>query len=228
MRDGAATRIPLARHPNWVSQPEDHKAEWFRWTNNPHPFQPREGFSANDAENLKGLDPDFVRDALIYSEFGWVMGTPYPTKVMDFDPADGSVRFAGWTGGGNASIIFRGMRYYLEDKPQYLDDPNGEFWFDRRGSGGTLYVRSAGRHRSRHGAHRGGPAPDLIVGTRSSIWRSAALDFRWTTQPWDLDVAPGTSAPSRTPSVRTRNRRASASGAAGRTSGSPTARSRTW
>jgi hypothetical protein len=130
--DGVSTRIPLARHPNWTSQPEDHKAEWFRWTNNPHPFQPREGFSANDAKNLKG-STGFRRDALIYSEFGWVMGTPYPTKVMDFDPADGSVRFAGWTGGGNASIIFRGMRYYLEDKPQYLDDPNGEFWFDKRG-----------------------------------------------------------------------------------------------
>ena len=133
--DGIATRIPLARHPNWTSQPEDHKAEWFRWTNDPHPFQPREGFSANDSEHLKGLDPDFVQDALIYSEFGWVMGTPYPTRVMNFDPVDGSVRFAGWTGGGNASVIFRGMRYYLEDKPQYLDDPNGEFWFDRQGGG---------------------------------------------------------------------------------------------
>ena len=64
---GAAVRLPLARHPNWKSQPEDHKAQWFRWTNDPHPFQPREGFSANDAKNLKGRDKDFVADALIYS-----------------------------------------------------------------------------------------------------------------------------------------------------------------
>ena len=32
---GAAKRLPLARHPNWTSQPEDHKAQWFTWTNNP-------------------------------------------------------------------------------------------------------------------------------------------------------------------------------------------------
>ena len=187
--DGTATRIPLARHPNWTSQPEDHKAEWFRWTNDRHPFQAREGFSANDAENLQGLERDFVEDALIYSEFGWVMGTPYPTRVRDFDPEDGAVRFEGWTGGGNASVIFRGMRYYLEDKPQYLDDPEGEFWFHREGNGGALYLRppqgmdpntvrlEAGRH------------SDLIVGTDVAHLEISGLDFRWTTQPWNLDVA---------------------------------------
>ena len=104
------------------------------------------------------VDQDFVAGALIYSEFGWVMGTPYPTKVNKFDPADGSVQFAGWTGGGNASIIFRGMRYYLEDKPQYLDDPDGEFWFDKQGAGGTLYARLPAGHRPEHGADRGRPA----------------------------------------------------------------------
>jgi len=186
--DGKATRIPLARHPNWTSRLEDHKAEWFTWTNNPHPFNPREGFSANDAKNLKGLDPDFLRDALIYSEFGWVMGTPYPTKVMNYDPADGSVRFAGWTGGGNASVIFRGMRYYLEDKPQYLDDPNGEFWFDKRGKGGTLYVRLPAGVEPGSVHIEAGRYPDLIVGTDVRHLEISGLDFRWTTQPWDLDV----------------------------------------
>ncbi len=186
---GAAVRLPLARHPNWKSQPEDHKAQWFRWTNDPHPFQPREGFSANDAKNLKGRDKDFVADALIYSEFGWVMGTPYPTKVQEFDPADGSVRFAGWTGGGNASIIFRGMRYYLEDKPHYLDDPDGEFWFDRKGSGGTLYVRLPGGIDPRTVRVEAGRHPDLIVGTDVAHLDISGLEFRWTTQPWNLDVA---------------------------------------
>ena len=143
--DGGSTRIPLARHPNWTSQPEDHKAEWFTWTNERHPFQAAEGWTANDSRNLKGLDQDFVRGALIYSEFGWVMGTPYPTPGEEVRPdRTGLVQFAGWTGGGNAGVIFRGMRYYLEDKPQYLDDPNGEFWFDRKGQGGTLYVRLPG------------------------------------------------------------------------------------
>lgn len=187
--EGEATRIPLARHPNWVSQPEDHKAEWFSWTNDPHPFRPREGFSANDAQNLRDVDPEFVRDALIYSEFGWVMGTPYPTKVMDFDPSDGSVRFAGWTGGGNASIIFRGMRYYLEDKPQYLDDERGEFWFDRRGAGGTLYLRLPDGVDPNDVRVEAGRRADLIVGQQVKHLEISGLDFRWTTPPWDLDVA---------------------------------------
>jgi len=187
-RDGTARRIPLARHPNWVSQVEDHKAEWFRWTNDRHPFQAKEGFSANDAQNLKGLDKDFVQGALIYSEFGWVMGTPYPSKVGNYDPADGAVRFERWTGGGNASIIFRGMRYYLEDKPQYLDDPEGEFWFDKQGSGGTLYVRPPGGIDPATVRIEAGQHSDLIVGGEVKHLEISGLDFRWNTQPWNLDV----------------------------------------
>ena len=34
----------------------------------------------------------------------------------------------------------RNMRYYLEDKPQYLDDPEGEYWFEKKGNGGRLYL----------------------------------------------------------------------------------------
>ena len=186
---GAATRIPLARHPNWTSQPEDHKSEWFTWTNDPHPFKPKEGFTANDAAHLRGLDPDFVQGALIYSEFGWVMGTPYPTRVMDFDPADGAVRFANWTGGGNASVIFRGMRYYLEDKPQYLDDPAGEFWFDKRGAGGTLYLRLPAGGDPNRVQIEAGRHSDLVLGEDVRQLEISGLDFRWTTQPWELDVS---------------------------------------
>lgn len=185
---GSTTRLPLARHPNWKSQPEDHKAQWFTWTNDRHPFRAKEGFSANDATRLKGLDPDFVNGALIYSEFGWVMGTPYPTRVNRFDPKDGSVQFAGWTGGGNASIIFRGMRYYLEDKPQYLDDPEGEFWFDRQGAGGTLYARLPPGIDPNSARIEAGRHADLVLGTDVKHLEISGLDFRWTTQPWDLDV----------------------------------------
>jgi hypothetical protein len=188
-RDRRATRIPLARHPNWMSQPEDHKAQWFSWTNTPHPFQAKEGFSANDYINLKDLAPDFVQDALIYSEFGWVMGTPYPTRVNNYDPTDGSVRFAGWTGGGNASVIFRGMRYYLEDKPQYLDDATGEFWFDRKGTGGVLYARLPGGIDPNTVRMEAGKRTDLILGSDAKHIEISGLEFRWTTQAWNLDTA---------------------------------------
>ncbi len=186
---GTATRVPLARHPNWKSQPEDHKSEWFTWTNDRHPFRAKEGFSGNDTAHLKGLDKDFVEGAFIYSEFGWVMGTPYPTRVNRYDPMDGSVQFANWTGGGNASIIFRGMRYYLEDKPQYLDDPDGEFWFDKQGKGGTLYVRLPNGLDPNAVRIEAGRYSDLILGTEVKHLEIRGLDFRWTTQPWDLDVA---------------------------------------
>lgn len=188
-RLGASTRIPLARHPNWKSQPEDHKAQWFTWTNERHPFQPKDGFSANDSKNLKGLDPDFVLGGLIYSEFGWVMGTPYPSKVGGYDPVDGSLRFERWTGGGNASIIFRGMRYYLEDKPQYLDDPEGEFWFDKKGRGGWLYMRLPKDQDPATVRIEAGQYPDLVLGTEVNHIEITGLEFRWTSQPWDLDVA---------------------------------------
>ena len=186
--DGRSRRIPLARHPNWTSQPEDHKQQWFRWTNDPHPFRPKNGFTANDSKNLKGRDKDFVDGALIYSEFGWVMGTPYPTKVRAFDPQDGSVRFEGWTGGGNASVVFRGMRYYLEDKPQYLDDPQGEFWFDKKGAGGVLYLRLPPGADPNAAAIEAGRFSDLIVAENAAHWEISGLTFRWTTPTWELDL----------------------------------------
>ncbi len=183
--DGQAIRIPLARHPNWTSQPEDHKADWFQWTNEPHLFKPRKGFTANDSANLAGKDEDFVQGALIYSEFGWVMGTPFPSRVSAFDPADGSVKFERWTGGDD-QIVFRGMRYYLEDKPQYLDDPQGEFWFDKKTS--SLYLRLPDGINPNTVRMEAGQYADLILGDNVKNVEISGLDFRWTTQPWNLDV----------------------------------------
>jgi len=186
--DGQSRRVPLARHPNWTSEPEDYKAQWFRWTNDRHPFKPREGFSANDSKNLRGCAPEFVNGSLIWSEFGWVMGTPYPSRVRAFDPADGSVRFERWTGGGNAEIILRGMRYYLEDNPRYLDDPEGEFWVERRGQGSMLYLRPPRGADPRALRVEAGAWSDLIVGEQVHDLEICGLEFRWTTPAWDLDV----------------------------------------
>jgi hypothetical protein len=36
------------------------------------------------------------------------------------------------------------LRYYLEDNAQYLDDPAGEFWFEKKGDGGRLHLRLPG------------------------------------------------------------------------------------
>ena len=98
-----------------------------------------------DTVNLT-REPDYYQDAIIRSEYGWVMGTPYPSRVVKFDPVKHSLTFGGQWGDGIGAYHYpRYTRYYLEDKPQYLDDgKSGEFWFDKRGNGGRLYLRLPG------------------------------------------------------------------------------------
>jgi len=187
-RDGSAVRIPLARDPNWKSGPIDHRAQWYSWTNDPHPFRFKSGPVAYDSKNLKGRDRKSVEGGLIYSEFGWVMGTPYPAKLDKLDPRTGGVNFGRWTGGGRASIIFRQMRYYLEDKPHYLDDPDGEFWFAKKGKGGRLYLRLPGNADPNRARVEAGKRTELVYGKRVKHLEISGLDFRFTNHPWALDV----------------------------------------
>lgn len=186
--DGKAVRIPLARTPNWKPDPDDQMNEWWTWSNEPHAFKNDKGPVAYDSKNIKGRDVDYVKGAIIRSEYGWVMGAPYPTLVEDVDPSNGGVTFARWTGGGRGGIIFRGMRYYLEDKPQYLDDPDGEFWLEKKGNGGRLFVRLPGGKDPNSARLEAGKRPDLIYGKRVKHLEISGLDFRFTTPHWDLCV----------------------------------------
>ncbi len=194
--NGSSTRIPLARHPNWKANPEgeDYMADWFSWTNEGHPFERDDDYSANDSKNLKGKPADFIEGAIIYPEFGWVIGNPYASPVTGFDPQTGAVRFqnrtGGSTAGGPGSIIMRYMRYYLEDKPHYLDDPDGEFWFDKKGEGGILYLRLPDGMDPNQSHLEAGRLHDLIYGREVRHLEITGLDFRWTTPHWDLHVVP--------------------------------------
>lgn len=140
--DGSARRIPIARHPNWTPEPEDAKADWWEWDNPGKPFGHTMGkrHLGIDTVNVPQHPKAFFEDAVIWPEFGWVMGGPYPTKVEGVDTERGGLSFAGWTG-GTAGVIFRHQRYYLEAKPHYLDDPQGEFWFEQVGDGERLHLR---------------------------------------------------------------------------------------
>ena len=71
------------------------------------------------------------------------MGNPFPARVLAVDRKNGSLVFPGQWGGAPSYKIIRGCRFYLEDKPQYLDSP-GEFWFDKKANGGRLYLRLPG------------------------------------------------------------------------------------
>jgi hypothetical protein len=133
-------------------------SEWWTWD------QPQwwKAFSGNDpntitAEGKKwylGIDRDRLGDlgdwvvgGVAWTEFGIPTGNmPTPVQIHAYDPGRKGVAFGSmWNEGhgGPSCMLYDGHRYFLEDRPQWLDEP-GEFWFDRRGEAGTLYVRPPG------------------------------------------------------------------------------------
>src|SRR4028118_2088584 len=149
-RNGEATRLKLARMNNWKEpDPNDVMSEWPTWENPEWWRNNNAGYSMKvgenelhlgiDTKNLTGKAEDYV-GATVWTEWGIVMGSPYPAKVEAFDEQQRAVAFRGpWTFGKLENII-KGNRYYLEDKPQWLDEP-GEFWVEKVGTRGRIYVR---------------------------------------------------------------------------------------
>ncbi len=143
------TRLDLARVPNWtVTDWNDPLSEWWTWE---APYWWEDNNSRNtvtingttmhlgiDTRNLTE-DADYYEDAIVRTEYAIVMGTPFPTRAQAFDPEQRGIAFQGiWF--GDSEVIATNNRYYLEDKPHYLDAP-GQFWFDRQGDAGRLYLR---------------------------------------------------------------------------------------
>jgi hypothetical protein len=143
-----------------------------------------------DTKHIKDRPADYFHGALIWPEFGWVMSQPYPTRVEVVDLKRHGLGFAGWTGGGAGGVIMRDMRYYLEDKPQYLDDPDGEYWFEKKGEGGRLYLRLPGDADPNVARVEAGKRPNLINGDKVEYLDISGLTFRFTPSMWDLTSAP--------------------------------------
>jgi len=148
--DGQITRIPLARTPNWeVTNPEDVMSEWYEWEN------PQWWVEANRTTTVDGTkmhlgidtehltrDPEYYEDAIVWTEWAIVMGTPFPTPIVEYFPDRNAIAFEGrWF--RDSGQINQGNRYFLENKPHYLDAA-GEFWVERRGDGGRIYLRLPG------------------------------------------------------------------------------------
>jgi hypothetical protein len=201
--DGSVVRIPLARTPNWqVSDPDDVKREWFEF-NNP---DKRDVWGAKDklgnVEYPMGYDTvnlthdaDYYKDAVIRCEYGWVMGTPYPSHVLRFDPVKHSLTFGGQWGGGIGAYHYpRHVRYYLEDKPQYLDDGKaGEFWFDKQAHGGRLYLRLPGDADPNAAHVEVAKRCNLVDSDGMSHVHFSGLAMRWTNVCFDLTALPSKS-----------------------------------
>jgi hypothetical protein len=197
-QNGEITRIPLARTPNWKrSNPDDVKSEWWVWDNPRKPFgntiTNARGATIHlgiDTKNIRGKSEDYFKGALIWPEFGWVMSAPYPTEVEVVDLERNGLGFSGWTGGGTGGVIMRNMRYYLEDKPHYLDDPDGEYWFEKKGQGGRLYLRLPRGGDPNVVQIEAGKRLNLIDGEQVEHLHVSGLTFRFTTSTWSLTSAP--------------------------------------
>jgi hypothetical protein len=189
--DGKITRIPLARTPNWeASDPDDVKSEWWHWDQNGVKWFDS---TTPDGRYHLGVDSehltrpaDYYQDALLWTEHGWVMGAPYPVRVHGVDTEKRGLTFEGRYGGLSYTLV-KYNRYYLEDKPQYLDDPEGEFWFDKRGDGGRLYLRLPGDADPNSAHIEAARYANVIDSTSLSHVSITGLTFRFTNVHWDLD-----------------------------------------
>ncbi|UCE47708.1 MAG: hypothetical protein JSW47_19180, partial [Phycisphaerales bacterium] len=199
MIDGGQTiRIPLARTPNWkVVNSDDVKSQWWQWDypNMKHfdnYIQSPSGRKLHlgvDSKHIKG-DPEYFRRAVVWSEYGWVMGCPYPAYVEVVDIARNGIGFGGQYGGAGSYKMVRHCRYFLDDKPHYLDDPDGEFWFDKKGSGGRLYIRLPGDRNPNTTHIEAAKIRTLIDATAMNHIHITGLAFRFTNVGWDLTATP--------------------------------------
>lgn len=190
---GSAKPLHIARMPNWeVSNPEDPRSEWWTWEQ-PNWWEGRNKDTVNgkrmhrgvDGQHLHGIAPEDLVGGLVWSEWGIVMGQPYASLIEAANP--GSINFQGFWNGDSEKII-TGNRYYLEDRPAFLDAP-GEFWFDRKGDGtGTLYLRLPGDADPTTCTVEAARRSYLIDLASASNVRISNLGFAFTNPYWHLEA----------------------------------------
>lgn len=196
-KDDAVTRVALARTPNWnISNPDDIKSEWWSWKNPQKPFDNYTTVNGQrrhlgfDAEHINTSHlQDYYQGAIVWTTKGWVMGRPFQARVVGADREKGSLTFAGQWGGEPTFKLIRGCKYYLEDKPQFLDSP-GEFWFDKKGKGGRLYIRLPGDVDPNEARVEVARRIHAIESKGMSHVHIDGLTFRFTNIYWNLMAAP--------------------------------------
>jgi hypothetical protein len=196
-KDGAVTRIALARTPNWTAtDPTDIQSQWWTWKNPDKPFDNYATINgerrhlAFDKEDINESKPqEYYANAIVWTTKGWVMGRPFQARVLAVDREHGSLVFPCQWGGAPTYKIIRGCRFYLEDKPQYLDSP-GEFWFDKQGNGGRLYIRLPGDIDPNAVRVEVAKRIHMIDSSGMSHVHISGLTFRFTNTYWNLTAAP--------------------------------------
>jgi hypothetical protein len=197
VRDGdKIERVQLARTPNWkVSDPDDVRSEWWTfqmpnwWENGCGKWKinhdGHRAYDGVDAAHLTAPAESYV-GAIAHVEYGWMMGTPFPTKVEGFDPGNKGIIFQGIWWGDSENVV-GGCHYFLEDKPNFLDS-DGEFWFDKDKK--RLYLRLPGDKDPNTAKVEVAKHCNLIESMGLAHTRISGLSFRFTNTTWDLELPP--------------------------------------
>ncbi|MGF1632367.1 MAG: LamG domain-containing protein [Phycisphaerae bacterium] len=194
--DGTISRLKLARTPNWTEpDPNDVMSQWPAWQNpewwkgEGHTLQAggRKLHAGIDKKGLTGTREDYV-GATVWSEWGIVMGSPYPARVEAFDAAQKAVAFRGpWTWERSEKII-AGNRYYLEDKPQFLDEA-GEFWVEKIGdTKARIYLRLPGDADPSSVTVEAGRYENILDAGQLEHVHVSGLTFRFTNVHWQYNA----------------------------------------
>ncbi|MFQ3587725.1 MAG: LamG-like jellyroll fold domain-containing protein [Fimbriimonadaceae bacterium] len=196
--NGEIVRLTLARWPNWrESDPNDVLREWPVWEN---PEWWRDGSRFHrirvgdrdrhlgiDTKNLTRPAEDYV-GATVWTEWGIVMGSPYPAEVEAYDAAQKGLAFRGpWTF-EMSEVIARGNRYHLEDKPWMLDEP-GEFWVERLGENrARIYLRLPDDSDPNRAHIEAGRHIHMIDARQLHHVHISGLTFRFTNIHWQYNI----------------------------------------
>jgi hypothetical protein len=127
-------RIPIAREPDWEEDPDDVLKNWWDWKRVSVKQEGGKIITGFDPLNLTSSNPDYYKNATIWFQGSNVIGTPFPSKVMEYNPVNKSLIFQGtWF---NPPI--KGNKYFLENKLEFLDSPKEYFYDEKKGK---IYIR---------------------------------------------------------------------------------------
>ncbi len=193
--DGEITRLTLARDPNWTEpDPNDPMADWPTWEN-PRWWTGEHVIKVGDQDRHLGIDTqrltrpaaDYV-GATVWTEWGIVMGSPYPSRVEAFCEEERGVSIRGpWTWNMSERII-TGNRYYLENMPWMLDEP-GEYWVERLGDNrARIHVRLPDDSDPNDVTIEAGRHINILDADQLHHVHVSGLTFRFTNIHWDYDT----------------------------------------
>ena len=176
-------RLALARMPNWTeANPDDVKGQWWTWNDDPvfTTYNGQQYYKCMDSIHLTRTS-DYYSNAIIWAEYFPMMCTPYAAKVVAVDTPNRGVICVGPWGSSQKPVKYD--RYFLEDKPQYLDAA-GEFWFDSSAS--RLYVRLPGDLDPNGQRVEAARYMNIVDSTDMNYVQFSGLAFRFNNAYWDL------------------------------------------